>query len=51
MFVTHDDLNPNLGNALEIKLPSNCTPGVDERLRISYNTNGKSQAINWLSPS
>ena len=44
-------MNPNLGHALEITLPSACVPGVEERLRIAYKTNENSQAINWLNPS
>jgi len=26
-FKTHEDLNPNLGNALEMTLPEACKPG------------------------
>jgi leukotriene-A4 hydrolase len=40
-----------LGHALEIFLPSACVPGVEEKLRVAYNTNKNSQAINWLNPS
>lgn len=44
-------MNPNLGNALEITLKENCTVGKDEKIRITYNTNNNSLAINWLTPA
>jgi hypothetical protein len=44
-------LNPNLGNALEISLKKECTVGKDEKVRITYNTNENSLAINWLTPA
>jgi leukotriene-A4 hydrolase len=44
-------LNPNLGNALAITLKQACTVGKEEKVRIWYNTNENSLAINWLSPA
>ena len=49
----HDDLNPNLGHALEVMLPDALNLATGDRLmvKISYNTNNESLAINWLKPS
>ena len=51
IFYEHTDLNPNLGNALEVTLREQCTVGKSEKIRITYNTNEKSLAINWLTPA
>jgi leukotriene-A4 hydrolase len=50
-FKAHEDLNPNLGNALEITLKQECTVGKFEKVKITYTTNENSLAINWLTPA
>jgi leukotriene-A4 hydrolase len=50
-YFVHTDLNKNLGNALEMSLPKSCDVGSSFFIKITYNTNEKSMAINWLKPS
>lgn len=47
----HTDLNPKLGNAVEVMLKSPCYEGDLMRIQLSYTTNNETTAINWLLPS
>lgn len=43
--------NDNLGDALEVHLPYDLPKDIGIMIRITYATNNKSTAINWLKPS
>jgi len=46
-------LNPNLGNALEVELPSTwgkLKEGDQFKLRVHYHTNEQTTALSWLTP-
>jgi leukotriene-A4 hydrolase len=52
-FKAHTETNQNLGNALEVELPESLSvkEGDEFNMIVYYNTNEKTLAINWLSPS
>jgi len=50
-FKFHNDLNQNLGNAIYITLPEAVEEGDEFKVIVVYETNEKSMAINWLTPS